>query len=1106
MPEPIPNNDIQAEMERIERKRKLHAFLLALGFGLIVLLALFFLFFNRLFGPGPGELVVPGDKDGEVVEEPVDPNSPDFLDSIINSVFESAAFQAAYGLVDTNNINIVDLGNQLEYTEGQITSLVTQINDGQIQVNSMFEQITILEAQLDNASDPNEIASLENQISIYYDSIASIQAQINDWQQQVIHFANLAHQIGYWIEWCQQHFPPDFQFDLSQSGALELLVQDLIVSGDLQFDNATGEWQFEGDEGELQSEDGELQIDPACLDPDFAASNTDCLQFYYGLIHYQITDIYQQIQYITAQVEFYFHQFYLVYKQFSAFYDGIGGFGIQVDPYYDIRNVVVSVDLEQSTYQPGPDNGPGTAVVVGTIDMRAYSFGHVVKVRVRHQVPGGEIFVSEDVSVTGPGGANLQDQIFNLQNADADREFAISELRRLQSMYASHPTYDFSIEIADLEDQIVSLETQNENSLFFDEEFQSILRELEDDLYEQFVYPFSIEITDVPFGSYFEVIEAPGNINDFSPTDPSLDRYVWDQDPDEAGFQEGGFTPYFDPSEAGAAEAAYESCTTEASAYYAASGSSFAGTPDCRLQSVLDQQAVVASGAPVYYAYDNDPSTPAIEQSEIYTAENDCLQAAENYYDAQYGTNNTFVASCFPAEFDDLYYGQETAEESATTAQEDVVNQILSAPPLFGPVPFSILPRVAYRWFFYGSFSPLQKYSYDPNNDGTAEVIYFNTQIECQTGAYQILAGQDPNIPGDPDFITNPRVVNCYREVFTPATAVGVRVDLLPYLYSPTDGSVQIAGKIFNDTGEAVSLRIQYGPGPRLLNEDGQTSTEVALYQIGIQSSEELLREITQKIFVDQSSGQQAITNADGSKNWEHVFPNSQLDAGSLYYYRVIDANTGEAYTTIHTFRLPVLAASSGDGSGGGFNFDDVINVDLGDGVVVPVLAANNGLVPCGHDGNNSLGYKNGYLDDYEVCTFDHFVIGVANVIDWLFRFGMTPLIMILLIYSGARFVLARGNPEALQEAKRLLRNVLIGAGISLSAWLIVATILNFLGVQRQAWYFDLDPNTTGMQASQVFISEPVCLDAAEAYYSSQGYTQSVSCDFQRTSYVLLDI
>jgi hypothetical protein len=53
------------------------------------------------------------------------------------------------------------------------------------------------------------------------------------------------------------------------------------------------------------------------------------------------------------------------------------------------------------------------------------------------------------------------------------------------------------------------------------------------------------------------------------------------------------------------------------------------------------------------------------------------------------------------------------------------------------------------------------------------------------------------------------------------------------------------------------------------------------------------------------------------------------------------------------------------------------------------------------------------------------------------------PIAVLFIVYAGFKFVLARGNPTKLQEARQGLLYTLLGIGIFLGAWLIAMVIAN---------------------------------------------------------------
>lgn len=91
-------------------------------------------------------------------------------------------------------------------------------------------------------------------------------------------------------------------------------------------------------------------------------------------------------------------------------------------------------------------------------------------------------------------------------------------------------------------------------------------------------------------------------------------------------------------------------------------------------------------------------------------------------------------------------------------------------------------------------------------------------------------------------------------------------------------------------------------------------------------------------------------------------------------------------------------------------------------------VSAQGGFVPCEGGGCN-------------VCQ----VVDMANeLISWLI--GISVLIAVMLmVVAGFRLMMSQGNQEAMQKAKSMAVNVVIGFILILSAWLIVDTILKLL-------------------------------------------------------------
>lgn len=119
-------------------------------------------------------------------------------------------------------------------------------------------------------------------------------------------------------------------------------------------------------------------------------------------------------------------------------------------------------------------------------------------------------------------------------------------------------------------------------------------------------------------------------------------------------------------------------------------------------------------------------------------------------------------------------------------------------------------------------------------------------------------------------------------------------------------------------------------------------------------------------------------------------------------------------------------------------------NVGLGDSTVNPLIGGveldntlpPDGLVPCTGDD----------------CGFNEFIQLLKNVFD-LVVLLMIPFIAVILTYVGFLFITGGSNPAKRKKAAGILLKMAIGIVIILLAWLIVATILRTLGVDKGSAY-----------------------------------------------------
>jgi len=91
------------------------------------------------------------------------------------------------------------------------------------------------------------------------------------------------------------------------------------------------------------------------------------------------------------------------------------------------------------------------------------------------------------------------------------------------------------------------------------------------------------------------------------------------------------------------------------------------------------------------------------------------------------------------------------------------------------------------------------------------------------------------------------------------------------------------------------------------------------------------------------------------------------------------------------------------------------------------------GLVPCGGSGQPA-------------CTFCDFFVLIHNIVEFAI-FTLAPILVILMITIGGFFILtSRGNPGQFSKGKNMIYWALIGYAVILLAWIIINTILMFIG------------------------------------------------------------
>lgn len=98
---------------------------------------------------------------------------------------------------------------------------------------------------------------------------------------------------------------------------------------------------------------------------------------------------------------------------------------------------------------------------------------------------------------------------------------------------------------------------------------------------------------------------------------------------------------------------------------------------------------------------------------------------------------------------------------------------------------------------------------------------------------------------------------------------------------------------------------------------------------------------------------------------------------------------------------------------------------------LVPIFSYAAGLVPCGGTGE-------------EACQSCHVLELIDKVVDWLVAI-LTIITAIIIVFSGLRLVTSFGNASAMQQAKSLINNCIVGFIIVLAGWLLIDLVMKSL-------------------------------------------------------------
>ena len=103
--------------------------------------------------------------------------------------------------------------------------------------------------------------------------------------------------------------------------------------------------------------------------------------------------------------------------------------------------------------------------------------------------------------------------------------------------------------------------------------------------------------------------------------------------------------------------------------------------------------------------------------------------------------------------------------------------------------------------------------------------------------------------------------------------------------------------------------------------------------------------------------------------------------------------------------------------------------------LLVTLSVANAALVPCGTD---------------KACTVCDFFVLAKNIVDFLTEAVAMPIAVIILLYGGLTLLTSGGSEDKIRKGKSALWQAVWGLVIVFAAWLIIDTIIKWLGAGGQ--------------------------------------------------------
>ncbi len=87
-------------------------------------------------------------------------------------------------------------------------------------------------------------------------------------------------------------------------------------------------------------------------------------------------------------------------------------------------------------------------------------------------------------------------------------------------------------------------------------------------------------------------------------------------------------------------------------------------------------------------------------------------------------------------------------------------------------------------------------------------------------------------------------------------------------------------------------------------------------------------------------------------------------------------------------------------------------------------------------------------------CDLPAVFVFLNKMIESLIKVALLPIAILMFVYAGYKYITAQGNPSKTANIKRMIKHLILGIVIILTAWLAVKTALVLIGYDQALYFF----------------------------------------------------